>query len=141
MNIRCGRQTQLSRISAQAERPRLRGAERPGHPSVGNFMFMPEGLRCGQEVLSLPATAGADVVMVDEVGPWELQDQGWAGPLYALTLETETPMVWIVRSDIVDRVCEHWALQDPRIADWSPMTPEILLKEVREWLERGDKRK
>ncbi len=129
VDIASGRRTELSRITARPGRA--------GHPSVGNFTFSPEGLRCGQAALSLQAAAGADVVMVDEVGPWELQDQGWAGPIYALTLETEVPMIWVVRSDIAGQVREHWALQDPRIADWSPMTPEILLKEVREWLGPG----
>lgn len=129
VDIASGERTGLSRI---ADKP-----GRTGHPSVGYFMFTPEGLRCGQEALSLTTAAKADVIVVDEVGPWELRDQGWAGPLYSLTLETMVPMIWVVRSDIVDQVREHWALQDPRIADWSALTPGNLLKQVREWLGPG----
>jgi len=133
VDISTGLRMELSRI---AEKP-----QQAGHPSVGNFTFSPEGLRAGQEALSVQASAMADVIVVDEVGPWELRDQGWAGQLYELTLETETPMIWVVRFDIVDQVREHWALQDPRIADWSSLTTETLLKEVREWLETGEKAK
>lgn len=130
VDVASGRRTELSRIN---DRPGL-----AGRPSVGNFAFTPEGLHCGQEALSPTAAAGADVVMVDEVGPWELRDQGWAGRLYELTLETETPMIWVVRSDIVTQVCEHWALQDPRIADLTTLTPEMLLRQTRKWLDREE---
>jgi hypothetical protein len=46
-------------------------------------------------------------------------------------------MIWVVRSDIVDQVKAHWALQDPQIAELSALTPETMLKQVKEWL-RGD---
>ncbi|MHB8095208.1 MAG: nucleoside-triphosphatase [Candidatus Aminicenantales bacterium] len=126
VDIATGRRTELSRIAGESEAP--------GLPSVGRFVFKPEGLRAGQAALSVQATAGADVIVVDEVGPWELKDQGWAGPLYELTLETKIPMIWVVRSDIMDQVRAHWALQDPRIVDVSGQSRETLLEDMREWL-------
>jgi nucleoside-triphosphatase THEP1 len=126
IDISSGRRTELSRIAGELKAPES--------PSVGRFMFRPEGLRAGQATLSVQATAGADVIVVDEVGPWELKDQGWAGPLYDLTLETGTPMIWVVRSDIMDQVRAHWALQDPRIVDVSGQSREILLEDMRKWL-------
>lgn len=126
IDIASGSRTALSRSAGQAEQAQ--------HPRVGDYMFMPEGLSAGQAALSVQTIAGADVVMVDEVGPWELRDQGWAGQLYELTLETATPMIWVVRSDIVDQVRMHWALQNPRIANLSSLSMETMLKQVREWL-------
>jgi nucleoside-triphosphatase THEP1 len=75
---------------------------------------------------------------VDEVGPWELRDQGWAGQIYELTLKTQVPMIWVVQSDILDQVLEHWALQNPRIVDPSALSPETALQKVRQWLD-GEK--
>jgi nucleoside-triphosphatase THEP1 len=123
IDLASGDRTGLSRLAGDA------GAA--GRPSVGNFSFQPEGIRAGQAALLNPA---ADLVMVDEVGPWELRDQGWAGSLYQLTLETDTPMIWVVRSDIVEQVKTHWGLQEPQTIDFSSLTPEALKARVREWL-------
>jgi nucleoside-triphosphatase THEP1 len=130
VDVAGGRRTELSRIAGPSEGE--------GSPSVGRFVFRPEGIRAGQAALSLRAAAGADVVIVDEVGPWELRDQGWAGQIYELTLKTQVPMIWVVQSDILDQVLEHWALQNPRIVDPSALSPETALQKVRQWLD-GEK--
>jgi len=126
VDVATGVRTELSRLVGEPDTV--------GHSSVGNFIFKPEGIRAGQAALSLSAAAAADVVVVDEVGPWELCHQGWAAWIYALTLETSIPMIWVVRSDMAEQVREHWALQDSVTIDLSDMTEETMLYWVREWL-------
>jgi len=126
VDVATGRRTELARL---AEDPAA-----PDSPRVGKFAFKPEGLQAGRDALSVQSTAGADVVVVDEVGPWELKDQGWAGPLYELTLETGIPMIWVVRSEIMDQVRAHWALEALRIVNVSGQSRETLLEDVRQWL-------
>lgn len=122
-----GRRTELSRIAPRKE---------PGSPFVGRFTFREEGLRAGRAALSTSAAAAADVVVVDEVGPWELANQGWAGSLQRLARETDTPMIWVVRSGILDRLKARWALQAPRIILLSASPPGTPLLQVREWLDQ-----
>lgn len=124
VNMATGLRTPLSRVERQT-----------GMPSVGNYTFLPAGLEAGRRALSLQVVTGADVVVVDEVGPWELCDQGWAEALYELTLCTTIPMIWVVRDDIVDQVRDHWGLQDPLIASLTLHTGESLNSQVRIWLE------
>lgn len=128
IDVATGQRTELARLAG--------GGELPGHPRVGRFSFRPEGLLAGQRALSVPVAVGADVVLVDEVGPWELQDQGWAAPLYELTLATDVPMIWVVRADIARQVQAHWALRDPRVADLATLTPETLRLRTKRWLDR-----
>jgi len=79
-------------------------------PACGPFHFLADGLRLGREALRLDRLrqAGADVVIVDEVGPLELSGEGWARPLDALVAEWAGPMVWIVRRELASQVSARW---------------------------------
>jgi len=127
IDLSSGRRTELSRIAPAPAR---------GGPFVGRFAFDLDGLAAGRTALSVDAASAADVVIVDEIGPWELSDQGWAGPLYRLALDTETPMIWVVRSEIRDKVQSHWALRNPRVIDVSSVPADMLGPQVLEWLDR-----
>ncbi len=85
----------------------------PGLPSVGNYRFDPAGVAFGRRALSPEAARAADLVVVDEVGPWELKGQGWAPALGELARATDAPMVWVVRAGIESQVEEYWALHEP----------------------------
>lgn len=94
----------------------------PGMPVVGSYHFFPEGLEAGRRALSPERAAEADLVVVDEVGPWELRNQGWAECLYRLTRETRTPLLWVVRREITGQVREQWSLVDPLLLDVDEVT-------------------
>ena len=49
----------------------------PAHPQWSRFAFSPDGLALGERALG-PGAFGADVIVVDEVGPFELAGGGWA---------------------------------------------------------------
>lgn len=96
----------LSRIHGNEEMPR-----------VGNFYFREEGLEFGSKIIELDYLEDVEVVMIDEVGPWELKNQGWAKGLSQLARSFEGPMIWVVRESIVDKVIENWSLKNPLIID------------------------
>ena len=128
VDIGNGERIELSRVSGE-ERQR-------GRLQVGRFIFREEGLQFGHRALSLERCARADLVLVDEVGPWELSDQGWAGALYELTLKSDRPMIWVVRSDILDKVVAHWGLEEPKLVDFSAHHAVSLAADVQDWLGR-----
>jgi nucleoside-triphosphatase THEP1 len=79
------------------------------------FNFFEAGLSAGLKALSLERCAGADVVIVDEVGFLELQGKGWSSALQAL-LEIEGIIhVWAVRLKLLDTVRAAWRLEAARI--------------------------
>jgi len=106
INLSTGERTVLSRIEGDDEMP-----------VVGKFYFRPEGIAAGNKILNPENLTDADVVIVDEVGPWELQNQGWAQSLSHLVKLFESPMIWVVRESIVDKVIENWSLKNPQIID------------------------
>lgn len=86
---------------------------------VGRYYFNRSTLAAGRKELENEVESDSEIVFVDEVGPWELQGQGWAKGINRLLLETDKPMVWAVRRDIVEKVTENWALQNSVLIDVS----------------------
>ncbi len=101
---------------ATGERTFLSGVEGDeGMVHVGRFYFSTEGIAFGKKALSVETVCGSDFIVVDEIGPWELENQGWAPCITGILLKTEIPMIWSVRESIVDKVIENWELTHYRV--------------------------
>ncbi|HOY31875.1 MAG TPA: nucleoside-triphosphatase [Bacteroidales bacterium] len=99
-------------------------------PIVGKFYFSLEGLATGNKILKPENLANVNVVVVDEVGPWELQNQGWAQSLSRLVKSFESPMIWVVRESIVDKVIENWSLKNPLVVDTKKENIDLVCKAI-----------
>ena len=75
------------------------------------FMFDALGLEKGKNALSVRRCGGADLIIVDEVGPLELQGEGWAPCLDSLLQLTAPVQIWVVRRPLVQQVQTHFCLR------------------------------
>jgi len=119
--------------------PLCRTTGRAGMPQVGPYYFLPEGLEFGRQALDLDRARETDLMIVDEIGPWELSGQGWAEPVARLILNSDVPMIWAVRDKLVEKAIEQWALTRPEVirVDQTPL--EEALKRVMETVTEGKK--
>ncbi len=101
----------------------------PDHPLVGRFHISPEGLAFGREVLSPPFVVTADAIIIDEIGPLELRGDGWGESLEKL-VATRIPLVLVVRTELVERVQQHWDLRESQVIDIRTATPESVLNSL-----------
>jgi nucleoside-triphosphatase THEP1 len=95
-----------------------------------DFRFSPDGIAFGRRALADARLHGVDVLLIDEAGPFELQGGGWAPELDVLVQERRKPMVWVVRSSLVDAVRKRWGLDDARVFPAGPGKAEELLGEL-----------
>jgi len=103
----------------------------PGHWAVqGSFRFAPEAFSFGLQALADASRHDVDVLMVDEVGPLELQGRGWAPQLDLLARERRKPMLWVVREHLVDDVKRRWGLAQARIWEAGKGNLDVLLAEI-----------
>ncbi|MDD2787817.1 nucleoside-triphosphatase, partial [Methanoculleus sp.] len=106
----------------------------------GRFYFRPEGLAFGRRALALPDPGETDLVVIDEVGRFELQGAVWADAIGRLTAQTHPPMVWTVRRRLLDTVIERWDIADPVVVDVRTAsvmaTAGDVMDAVWEWRER-----
>jgi nucleoside-triphosphatase THEP1 len=59
---------------------------------------------------------GAGVLMVDEIGFWEMEGGGFS-PNSEMIASRELPTILSVRKDAVGKVCETWKLKPALVAD------------------------
>ena len=88
------------------------------HPRWSRFAFSPDGLALGHAALGEDAR-GADVVVIDEVGPFELSGGGWADALDALAATSSGAMLLVVREAVVDAVRSRWGSTESVVYDVS----------------------
>ena len=95
----------------------------------GCYRFSPDGLAFGLEAIAAAGRRDADVVFVDEVGPFEVAGKGWAPGLDALA-ERKKPMVWVVRKSLVEDVRLRWGLAKSRVFEAGSATAPALAAEI-----------
>ncbi|MHC4539565.1 MAG: nucleoside-triphosphatase [Planctomycetota bacterium] len=71
---------------------------------IGKFDFLAEGLEIGNTALSEANTDFADLIIIDEFGPLELEDQGWRKSVDSLIGTSHALMVIVVRQELADLV-------------------------------------
>lgn len=88
-----------------------------GWTKVSNFYFNPEALQRGNKILSDPQIQKRDIVVIDEIGIFELDGKIWANAVSRLINNGSISMIWVVRNALVEKVITKWALKDPVIID------------------------
>jgi nucleoside-triphosphatase THEP1 len=91
VNLRSGQRAPLARrdLEHREDRP---------------FHFLAEGLRLGDEALGPSATRDADLIIVDEYGPWELKSHLWRRATDRLMTSVNAVLLLVVREELVDEV-------------------------------------
>jgi len=120
VNVADGTRERFSRIS-----------DLPGWVKVGKFTLFEAGFHFGKQALDPQHNLNSEVVFVDEIGPWELQEEGWAESVQGL-LKAGKPMVWVVRETLANEVVAEWNLTDYQVFRVS----ETTVDEVAEFILR-----
>jgi nucleoside-triphosphatase THEP1 len=102
---------------------REQGGEAGVHARWSRFAFSPAGLDLGHRALG-PAADEADVVVVDEVGPFELSGGGWAPALDRLAYSYRGTLLLVVRASVADAVRARWGSEDTVVCDVDATTAD-----------------
>jgi len=101
-----------------SERQRLSQTHKgEGVINVGRFYFFDDGIVFGKAALTVANNQHSQIVIIDEIGAWELQGQGWAESLNELILRFDMPLILAVNTKLVNQVIESWQLQSPLIIE------------------------
>lgn len=105
-------------------------SESVGMAKVGRYFFSEEALAFGRNALSVERNQGNDLVLIDEVGAWELQGQGWAGSLNELIINCDMPLILTVRRSFLELVIENWMLQNPLVIEANDAQVDSVMAEI-----------
>jgi nucleoside-triphosphatase len=84
---------------------------------VAHFYFNPEAILMGNRILNDPQILNKDLIVIDEIGIFEMEGKIWADAISHLVSKSEKMMIWVVRDTLVEKVIEKWNLQKPVIID------------------------
>ena len=82
------------------------------------------------KVTDLLKNTASRFVIIDEVGPLELQDKGWASAIEQL-LNNNTSMIWVVRKSLLDVVINHWEISKAQVFDIGKYRPEKVVHAIK----------
>ncbi|MEI8047919.1 MAG: nucleoside-triphosphatase [Bacteroidota bacterium] len=101
-----------------------------GVARVGKYFFLPEAVEFGRVALSVARNLDSQIVLIDEIGAWELQGQGWASSLNELIINCNMPLIITVRKSFIDLVIENWMLQNPLVIEAKDAVSEEVFKNI-----------
>lgn len=105
----------LQNIQNGFELPLASVRETPGWTRYRRFWFNPDAFRLGQEWISASLMEDPDVVVIDEIGPMELEGSGWAASLEILEHPPLPIQVWSVRESLIAALGKRWKLPSFRV--------------------------
>ena len=119
VNIEDGKQHKLASI-----------VKREAWIRFGRFYFNPEALLEGERIISRGLEQRADLVVLDEVGPFELEGGGWTSVLNLLEKEYELIQIWVVREQALAGVLERWDIPPENVFRVDPRDEETIIKTI-----------
>jgi nucleoside-triphosphatase THEP1 len=119
LDLSSGSKMQLSQINGMH-----------GMARVGKYFFIPEAIDFGRAALSVERNRDMQIVLIDEIGAWELQGQGWASSLNELIINCNMPLIITVRESFLALVIENWIFQDPLVIDAKKTQADIAFREI-----------
>jgi nucleoside-triphosphatase THEP1 len=91
---------------------------------VAQFYVNPKGQEFGEQLLMLTSLYGVDFLVVDEIGPFELEGKGWTKAIRKLIRQSDLPMLWVVRNSLVEEVLHYFKTEDFQKFNIQNSTPE-----------------
>ncbi|MCK4664523.1 MAG: DUF2478 domain-containing protein [Bacteroidales bacterium] len=84
---------------------------------TGCYYFNPDGIQFGYDILDIKKIKNSDIIVIDEIGKFELNNEGWKKAIDNLLINSKIPMIWVVRKSLVSDVITKWNLSVVEIFD------------------------
>ena len=97
-----------------------------GWEKFRRFYFNPEGFEFGEKALSPDNLINTELITIDEIGPFELEGNGWRKVIDILCEESNKPMIWVCRESILKDIITEFNLKSYWIYNISKESPENL---------------
>jgi nucleoside-triphosphatase len=87
-----------------------------GWENVRHFYINPVGQKFGESALDTNYLQRSDIVVIDEIGPFEIKGKGWAKSIDSLLKDIpKRIMIWVVRKSMLEEVKNHYKIKPLKI--------------------------
>ncbi|MFA5648122.1 MAG: nucleoside-triphosphatase [Bacteroidales bacterium] len=120
-------------IQSGRREPFLRLAENENFERIGRYSILPEGYNFGRTALKNSSIDNNRLVIIDEVGKLDLDNQGWAESIAELVNSSQF-LVFAVRDTFAELVINKWDLKDYSVFKVSDnphqLVSELLIRQL-----------
>ncbi len=133
----------LKNIRGGMELPMASAQETAGWFKYRRFWFNPNAFKLGRSWILSSLKEEPDVLVIDEVGPMELEGSGWSESLSSLRNSSVPVQLWSVRDSLLNEVMEHWNISTEHVftihKEKPDQTAELISKKVKFYRESKQK--
>jgi nucleoside-triphosphatase THEP1 len=83
---------------------------------------------------------GVQLLVVDEVGPMELESGGWAAALDVLCMQANQKQIWVVRDGILDAAIRKWHIVPSKIIPADSASLETSVRSIIAYAKNNESR-
>ena len=94
----------------------------------GSYYFNPNAIEEGNRIIS--DVKENEIVFIDEIGIFELEDKLWADAFTRLVTNKNNPLVISVRRDFLKLVSEKWNLGNAEVIDVYKVNPSEIVEKI-----------
>ena len=92
---------------------------------IGRFYFNPDTIKYGEERLNDPNIHNDELMVIDEIGLFEIQGKLWSNSLTNLLMNKTNPILITTRVNFVEKVVSHFNLTNVIVFKISETATEI----------------
>jgi nucleoside-triphosphatase THEP1 len=112
--------------------------KREGWIRHGRYYFNPQGLSLGQRIIRSGLDQNKELLVVDEIGPIELEGGGWSSILKWLGGEFRIAQLWIVREQVLKVVMERWSIPPEQVVRVLPEEEDRTIKMILSYVQNNE---
>ena len=105
----------------------------PGSLKFRHFFFKPGGIEFGLNSIKNGLKSGPKVMVIDEIGGFELIGGGWYPVLNEVIRQQNLIRILVVRRTLVNDVIKKWNIDMPQIIDVNDTYPIALGKTIKKF--------
>ena len=110
-------------ITGKTKMPLSSRSGKENYLDLGKFYFNPEALIFGEKIIGDAMNENCDILIMDEIGPVELNQNAWFRILKKVIYEYNGTLVLSVRRRLVEAVIRKFSLKNAEIIDINMFSP------------------
>jgi len=87
----------------------------PGFINNGSYFFNPAAIKYGESILEDSLKSNPDLIIIDEIGPVEINDKIWASSLSSILEKYKGILILTIRKNLVNDVKQKFNIETPVI--------------------------
>jgi len=99
-----------------------------------HFFFKPTGFNFGRLAIENALHTGTNILVVDEIGPLEMEGKGWASSVNKILHSSCKVIILTIRRSLVKDIIARWSLFNAEIVDVESNQLKFLVKQIRDAL-------